>query len=762
MKGRKRFTVGVMIHYLDNDYSKILLRGLTLAAEEMDVNLVIMPGRSLNSQLNDLKNTAYEYQYNTIYSYATKENIDALIVSAGTVGQFVTREEFKQFLDGFEDIPIVTIENIVRGYPCIRLSSDGIKDIVNHLITEHGRRKIAFVSGPKGNTDAEERLSHYRRALEENGIEYDPDMVVYGRFSEYCVELVGELLDRKKGEIDAICFANDMMCKGGYTAIAQRGLVVGKDISVTGYDDSEVATTLTPQLTTIRADASLLGRRALVEAVKLAEGKQTEDFIEISSSVVKRQSCGCSDFFDNLRDKCSEHLKNASVKELASEIVKEYIHGGTIAEYDVIGELETIIAAFFEYVINDDENDPTDQRDIFNGLLSKDLIDILSPSTFIDLLKVVRYVSSSLCGDNYEKILAIHNVIEYGFDVAADYLLVQNAEKMNDSLFTNFLINNIAKDMLVSSENEGDGYKSLVENFPRMHMKSGYIYTYDEPALFGRENDWKRPENLNLKAYYDSDSAVAVPADKQSVKSGECLSNDNFSDRRRTFILFPLFINEENYGIIAAEMQFEYYPYIYSIAPQICTAIKLTDLVRRLESSLDAATARNNQLNRISMHDELTGIFNRRGFYESANSIFTSRDNEGKKGVLIFADLDNLKKINDSFGHEEGDFAIITAAGYLQKGLRNTDVVARIGGDEFAAFAIFEDESIILTLPSRIKGIIQKYNEGSDKEYNVTMSIGVYELTCSPSEKIQMYMDKADLLLYEDKKKKSTCIFKNQ
>ena len=162
------------------------------------------------------------------------------------------------------------------------------------------------------------------------------------------------------------------------------------------------------------------------------------------------------------------------------------------------------------------------------------------------------------------------------------------------------------------------------------------------------------------------------------------------------------------------------------------------------------------------MHDELTGIFNRRGFYESANSIFTSRDNEGKKGVLIFADLDNLKKINDSFGHEEGDFAIITAAGYLQKGLRNTDVVARIGGDEFAAFAIFEDESIILTLPSRIKGIIQKYNEGSDKEYNVTMSIGVYELTCSPSEKIRMYMEGADLRLYEDKKKKSTCIFKNQ
>ncbi|MBE6846118.1 MAG: LacI family transcriptional regulator, partial [Ruminococcus sp.] len=223
MNENKRLTVGVMIHYLDNDYSKILLRGITSAAEEMDVNLVIMPGRSLNSQLYDTKNTTYEYQYNTIYSYATPQNLDALIVSAGTVGQFVSREEFKQFLDGFAPLPIVTIESVVKDYPCIRLSGSGIKDIVNHLIKNHNRKNIAFVSGPKGNTDAEERLNYYREALEENGLEYNPDLVAYGRFSEYCVELVGDLLDRNEGKIDAICFANDMMCKGGYTAIEQRG-----------------------------------------------------------------------------------------------------------------------------------------------------------------------------------------------------------------------------------------------------------------------------------------------------------------------------------------------------------------------------------------------------------------------------------------------------------------------------------------------------------------------------------------------------------
>ena len=219
MKDKKRLTVGVMIHYLDNDYSKSLLKGITSAAEEADANLVILPGRSLNCQLADLKHTAYEYQYNTIYSYASAENLDALIVSAGTVGQFVTPGEFKQFLDGFEGLPILTIESVVEGYPCIRLSGEGMKNMVKHLISEHGKKHIAFVSGPKGNTDAEERLGYYKEALAESGIEYDPDMVAYGRFSEYCVDLVGDLIDRNKGKIDAICFVNDMMCKGGYKAI---------------------------------------------------------------------------------------------------------------------------------------------------------------------------------------------------------------------------------------------------------------------------------------------------------------------------------------------------------------------------------------------------------------------------------------------------------------------------------------------------------------------------------------------------------------
>ncbi len=760
MKDKNRLTIGLMIHHLDNDYSKILLKGAVSAAEESDVNLVILPGRSLNCQLDDRKYTAYEYQYNTIYSYASEKNLDALVISAGTVGQFISKEEFKQFLDGFDGLPILTMENTVSGYPCIRLSGSGIKSMVTHLIKEHGKKHIAFVSGPKGNADADERLAFYREALEENGIEYDPQLVAYGRFSEFCVDLVGNLIDSNQ-EIDAICFANDMMCKGGYKAIEQRGLVVGKDIAVTGYDDSEIATTLTPMLTTIRADAAKLGSCAVKEAVKLARGKTVDSMISLGSSVVTRQSCGCTSFWNEASDNHRNIICSFSPERLADSLVAEYTaeaySGNSIVQTE---GLRSFIRSMIEFAHSESNNGAEELCEAFKMLMAKGLADLVQPDTIINIIKAIRYATIIIAGKNTEKKIEIHNIIEYCLVIFSDFILATNREAIDDLTFTHFLINNIAKDMTVQCSDEEKSYFSIVNNLYRTHMNSSYIYTYADPVVHTKAMEWQLPSRLYLKAYHDGETLTAVKKEAQMLDSLACISNDFTPDRRRTVILFPLFLNEEHYGVIVSEIEYEYFSYIYSVAPQICTAIKLTRLVNQLECSLDAATYRNNQLNRISMYDELTGIYNRRGFFEFANRILAAPENEGKLAVIIFGDLDNLKKINDNFGHEEGDYAILCAANFIKSGLRNTDIVGRIGGDEFAAFAICENESMIKSIPSRIKQIAAKHNHYSEKCYNITISVGTYEVTCSSDSNIQSFMKHADSALYEDKKNKNTDIFK--
>ena len=101
-----KLTVGVFINHLDNDYSKAFLKGTAAAANDLDVNLAIFPGRALDCQLADRRYTVYEYQNNVVYSFASSKSMDALIVSAGTIATCVSHDEFKEFLGGYEGLPL--------------------------------------------------------------------------------------------------------------------------------------------------------------------------------------------------------------------------------------------------------------------------------------------------------------------------------------------------------------------------------------------------------------------------------------------------------------------------------------------------------------------------------------------------------------------------------------------------------------------------------------------------------------------------------
>ncbi len=768
----KRLTVGFMIHHLDNDYSKALLKGAAAAARELDVNLAIFPGRSLNSQLDDRKYTAYEYQNNVIYSYVSHKSLDAVVISAGTLGSFVTKEEFRSFVDGFEGLPVVTTENKVGSYPCVRLSGSGIKDIVSHLVHHHGKKHIAFVSGPKGNADADERLGHYIDALGENGLEYDPDMVAYGKFSEYCVDIVGELIDKNAGKIDAICFANDMMCKGGYKAIESRGLRVGDDIAVTGYDDSEVALSLKPMLTTVRADAAKLGSRAVKEAVRLAKGETDGEDINLGSSPVYRSSCGCDRQTDGTISICSMLLNGKTPDDAAEIMMTEFVpqYEETLKKNPKIRKFRDFVGSLLGVVMGSEESAVTESgsfvKSFLAGILDAELRKLVPSEAVLTILRNIKITAKGVFeaqGVDFGRREYIISLLSDCQDIISERIISNHYSVRDDMTFTHFLISNITKDMTIYGNDEEKCFFSIVNNLYRVHMDSSYIYTYESPILHTAKSEWKLPETVYLRAYHDGDKLATVTGEARKISSSDIISNQFTPvDRRRTMVVSPLFMNEEQYGIIVSELDNEYFPYIYSITPQICTAIKLTNLVLRLESSLDAAYNRNNMLSRISMSDELTGIYNRRGFYTFANQILKAPENEGMNAVLIFGDLDNLKKINDTFGHDEGDYAIVSAANFIKSSLRNSDIVARIGGDEFAAFAICGDRDIIAKLPMRIKSIAKNHNLRSDKKFNVTISVGICEIICSPELNIQQFMDRADVALYDDKKNKCTDILKKE
>ena len=107
----------------------------------------------------------------------------------------------------------------------------------------------------------------------------------------------------------------------------------------------------------------------------------------------------------------------------------------------------------------------------------------------------------------------------------------------------------------------------------------------------------------------------------------------------------------------------------------------------------------------MSRSDHLTGILNRRGFLNTARQILGDENNYGKQAIAIYADMDNLKIINDEFGHDEGDYSLKIIAQALSESFRQSDLVARMGGDEVAAFAIVNQENF----PETIAYFINNY-----------------------------------------------------
>ena len=147
---------------------------------------------------------------------------------------------------------------------------------------------------------------------------------------------------------------------------------------------------------------------------------------------------------------------------------------------------------------------------------------------------------------------------------------------------------------------------------------------------------------------------------------------------------------------------------------------ELNNLNKELESQ-------NTDLSRQSVTDELTGILNRRGFYEYGKSAVDYSVKLGRSGLVLFADMNGLKNINDTYGHDVGDAAIKTQAEVLKLCFRGNDIVGRISGDEFAIVAPGMPLSIVGHFRERIAKACAELSAKNGLPITISLSIGAVE-----------------------------------
>ena len=161
------------------------------------------------------------------------------------------------------------------------------------------------------------------------------------------------------------------------------------------------------------------------------------------------------------------------------------------------------------------------------------------------------------------------------------------------------------------------------------------------------------------------------------------------------------------------------------------------------------------EMEQLALTDELTGLRNRRGFLVLADQSLRMARRAKARCALVFIDLDGLKRVNDTRGHAAGDALITDAATILTHVFRESDVVARVGGDEFAVLALLDDHDGSTAVNTRLLGAIDKFNAQAVPSMRVSMSIGIEELSSHSDTPLDVLLSRADRAMYEKKRRRA-------
>lgn len=180
-----------------------------------------------------------------------------------------------------------------------------------------------------------------------------------------------------------------------------------------------------------------------------------------------------------------------------------------------------------------------------------------------------------------------------------------------------------------------------------------------------------------------------------------------------------------------------------------------SEMEQRVRDRTAALERANEEIRRLSVTDELTGLNNRRGFYLLAGQKLSGSHRLGHACVLAFLDVNGLKQVNDEQGHDAGDMLIKDVAEVLRSIRRESDILARIGGDEFCVM-VTESDQDSAPLRERLAEAFAAFNATGDRPYRLSASVGLVRAPVFDTASVDELLARADELMYVEKKARRT------
>ncbi len=576
----------------------------------------------------DLGNAKDRSEY-AIFDLADLSRFDGVLVQGNQIVLKSARDALARRIVS-SGIPAVTLDCPMEGCTLVGIDNRRAQHgITEHLIREHGARRMVYLTGllDNGSPEGRQRLDGFLDACRENGIPDSDIEVLRCTWRTSDGYDLGKRWTRDGRPLpDAFICANDDMALGLIQGLNEGGCAIPADTIVTGFDDLSSAELSSPRLSTVHRDNKALIYRAMDVLIGKIDGRVGPEYVPFDFSLVCSESCGCR-----------------------QGALPEYIRTKYFHQTRLLKDL---------YSLQDQ--------------MAEELFDT---SDLMELMDIV------------EKNHAI-----FGCDNA--YLCV------NDYYFDHYDKKQWHHDTEVFGEN------MILAPCGRPHV---------EAEAEGRP-------------YIRFPTRMLLP--------GRMMGNERF------LMFYPLHYNTYSIGYLVLDgiseaAKLNLHKSIFSFLEIAIENVRKKGLLLQLNGVLDS----------LSTHDALTGLYNRFGYErygEHAFNEFLTRDGAAQ---VLFVDMDDMKGINDRFGHEVGDAAIKATAEILMSACAPGDFLMRYGGDEFLIIASPAEAA----LPEAIQAAVAAHASRAELPCALSLSIGAVHADAAQDSVLDECIQRADVRMYESK-----------
>lgn len=554
MADKKRYTIGMFVSGITDYFTANLCRGVMRGAEELDMNVVVFPGKYLYRDFSDCPEKRYEYQYSTVFSHVDKENIDGLIIAAGSIGCMTTEDKLMRFLEQYKEIPSVLVASNYEGYTCISYDNkNAVTEGMEYMISKAGCKCVCILDGPDGNTDVQERKGAYLEVLRKHNLPFRSTMRAQGDLADSLTSRQAAkslILDNPR--MDGLFCINDAMAYAAYDVMKEMGLRPGIDVKIMGYDNEQRSMATNPPLATVAADAVLLGNRAADALLKRIEGGEQGSLV-LPSRFIVRESLGEP-----------EHMTG----------------------HDTIGTRESLWEDFeriFEHYVH--KNGIAKSQEAFHKFEAL-MEEVMSAIEGHLLLSLSKQKILSCLDELFKTEAVIHMDLEelmYYIDQQSKKALDNRIHDAEDELQLRELLTEIYKRLVLAVdkrysllEYEQEKKKDSIRDFVRSSMdfkgvsessyaavlncmdwvdvKNACLYLYEKPIVHKDGDVFPVQEYYTVKAYCENGVSRPVPEEFLKLPKKLLFKNDAFGENRWFSVLLPLYFCEENYGFIFCDL----------------------------------------------------------------------------------------------------------------------------------------------------------------------------------------------------------------